>query len=119
MVWVDRWRQGLQVNVIWYEGRSARGNEALVVVVVFVADEPVVSEVVVAEEEEEEGGRARKLGTVLVDDDCSSKMGSLDLSTWGLDAGNAGAALAALAEMERARTAAKIGPLSLLEVELG
>lgn len=56
---------------------------------------------------------------MLVDDDCSSKMGSLDLSTWGLDAGNAGAALAALAEMERARTAAKIGPLSLLEVELG
>lgn len=104
--------------MIWYEGRSARGNEALVVVVVFVADEPVVPEVVVAEEEEE-GGRARKLGTVLRDDDCSSKMGSLDLSTWGLDAGNAGAALAALAEMERARTAAKIGPLSLLEVELG
>lgn len=104
--------------MIWYEGRSARGNEALVVVVVFVADEPVVPEVVVAEEEEE-GGRARKLGTVLLDDDCSSKMGSLDLSTWGLDAGNAGAALAALAEMERARTAAKIGPLSLLEVELG
>lgn len=78
--------------MIWYEGRSARGNEALVVV-----DEPIDSDVVA--EEEEEGGRARKLGTVLVDDDCSFKMGGLNLSTWGLDAGNAGAVLAALTDI--------------------
>lgn len=39
------------MNVIWYEGRSTRGNEALDDVV--DVDEPVVSDVVVAEEEEE------------------------------------------------------------------
>ena len=71
-------------------------NEALFVVVV---DEPIVSDVVAEEEEEEEGGRARKLGMVLVDDDCSFKMGGLDSSTWGLDAGNAGAVLAALTDI--------------------
>lgn len=74
--------------MIWYEGRSARGNEALVVV-----DEPIVSGLVA------EGGRARKLGTVPVDDDCSFKMGGLDSSTWGLDAGNAGPVLAALTDI--------------------
>lgn len=74
--------------MIWYEGRSARGNEALVAV-----DEPIVSDLVA------EGGRARKLGTELVDDDCSFKMGGLDSSTWGLDAGNAGAVLAALTDI--------------------
>lgn len=96
MVWEDRWRHGLQVNVIWYEGRSTRGNEALddVVVVVVDVDEPVISDVVVAEEEE--GGRARKLRTLLVDDDCSE---GLDLSCWGLDAGNAGVEMAVLAEI--------------------
>ncbi len=46
--------------------------------------------------EEEEGGRARKLRTLLVDDDCSE---GLDLSCWGLDAGNAGVEMAALAEI--------------------
>lgn len=88
------------MKVIWYEGRSARGNEALDddddFVVVIDVDEPVVSDVVVAEEEEEEGGRARNLGTLLVDDDCSE---GLDSSCWGLDAGNAGVELAALAEI--------------------
>lgn len=79
------------MNVIWYEGRSTRGNEALDDVVVVDVDKPVVSEVVA-----EEGGRARKLGTLLVDDDCSE---GLDLSCWGLDAGNAGAEMAALAEI--------------------
>lgn len=82
------------MNVIWYEGRSARGNEALDDVVVVDVDEPVISDVV-AEEEGQEGG-ARKLGTLLVDDDCSE---GLDLSCWGLDAGRAGAELAALAEI--------------------
>lgn len=95
MVWEDRWRQGLQVNVIWYEGRSARGNEAPDDVAVDV-DEPLVSDVVAEEEEEEEGGRAEKLGTLLVDDDCSE---GLDLFLWGLDAGSAGAELAELAEI--------------------
>lgn len=45
------------MNVIWYEGRSTRGNEALdddddVVVVDVDVDEPFVSDVVVAAEEE-------------------------------------------------------------------
>lgn len=85
-----------------------RGNVALVAV-----DEPTVSEV-----EEEKGGRARKLGTVPVDDDCSFKMGGLDSSTLGLDAGNAGAVLAALTDIQRACSAAEIGTLSLLEIGL-
>lgn len=55
-----------------------------------------------AEEEEEgleEGGRARKLATLLVDDDDCSE--GWDLSSWaGLDAGNAGVEMAAaLAEI--------------------
>lgn len=55
----------------------------------------------VAEEEEEdeeleEGGRARTLGTLLGEDDCSE---GWDLSCWGLDAGNAGVEMAALAEI--------------------
>ena len=51
---------------------------------------------------------------MLVDDE------SLDLSCWGLDAGSAGAALAALADIQRACCSAAEGspPLSLLEVEL-
>ena len=81
------------MNVIWYEGRSARGNEAPDDVAVDV-DEPLVSDVVA--EEEEEGGRAEKLETLLVDDDCSE---GLHLLCWGLDAGSAGAELTELAEI--------------------
>lgn len=53
MVWEDRCRQGLQVNVIWYEGRSTRGNEAPDDDVVDVEERFVSDVVVVAAAEQE------------------------------------------------------------------